>query len=258
MVEISFLGTGGSVATPMRDNTSCLLRSGGDLYLIDCPGSVGAKIRKLGFEPSRVKTVFLTHTHPDHIYGLPSFVHDQMHIEGEVRVFGSEATVDFGRRLVDHFGLRRRKIRTRVRFRSLGPGQTVSLGGSTRVRVLAVPHHRSSLAYHFFFKDAEREILFSGDTPVHEPLFAEARGIDCLIHDAAAPARYFRRHPVLSRLHTSFLALGRWSESAAVRCLVPCHFLAEAASSAAVVRREIRRHFRGRLVVPRDYQCIRL
>jgi ribonuclease BN (tRNA processing enzyme) len=167
---------------------------------------------------------------------------------------GSEDTVDFSRRLLDLFGLRRRKIRTRIRFRSLRPGQTSRLEGACSVRALPVPHHRSSLAFHFCLEDAGREILYSGDTPIHEPLFKEARGIDFLIHDASAPARYFKRYPVLSRLHTSFLALGRWSQKAAVQCLVPCHFLAEAPCPSAEVRREIRRHFRGQLIIPRDLQ----
>jgi ribonuclease Z len=258
MAEIHFLGTGGSVATPQRDNTSILMQAGNALILIYCPGSAAAKIRRLGFEPSQVGTIMLTHIHPDHIYGLPGLVHSQMLIAGEIQIMGSKATVDFSRRLLDLFGLRRRKIRTRLRFRVLKPGQRIHFQGACSARALSVPHHRSSLAYHFYLETEEREILFSGDTPVHEPLFADARGIDYLVHDASAPSRYFRRYPVLSRLHTSFLSLGRRSQEAGVRCLVPCHFLAGAACSAAGVRREIRRHFRGRLIVPRDFQSIRL
>ncbi|MGB7296117.1 MAG: MBL fold metallo-hydrolase [Candidatus Aminicenantales bacterium] len=245
------------MATPRRDNTSLLLRTAGELTLIDCPGSVAAKIRKVGFEPGQVTTIILTHTHPDHVYGLPSLIHCQMLIPGEIRILGSEAAVRFCRRLLDLFGLRRPKIKTRVRFRALRPGQTVRLGRTSAVRALAVPHHHSSLAYHFYLEEG-REVLFSGDTPVHKPLFEDARGIDFLLHDAGAPSRFFRRYPVLCRIHTSFLELGRWSQEAGVGCLVPCHFLAEASCSAAAVRREIRRHFKGRLIVPRDLQRIRL
>lgn len=257
MADIYFLGTGGSVATPQRDNTSLLLRTAGELILVDCPGSVGAKVRKLGFEPGQITTVILTHTHPDHVYGLPSLIHSQMLIAGEIRVLGSEATVHFCRRLLDLFGLRRRKIKTRVRFQALRPGQTVRLGKTAEARTLAVPHHLSSLAYHFYL-DEGREVLFSGDTPIHEPLFEDARGVSCLIHDAGAPDRFFKKYPILYLIHTSFLDLGRWSAEAGIGCLVPCHFLAEAASSAAEVRCEIRRHFKGRLIVPRDLQRIRL
>ncbi len=257
MAEIHFLGTGGSVATPQRDNTSVLFQTRNELILIDCPGNVTAKVGKLGFEPGQITTMTLTHIHPDHIYGLPSLVHSRMIIRDEIRVLGSEASVVFSRRLLDLFGLRRRTVRTRVRFQALRPGQTVRLEGLGAVKTLAVPHHSSSLAYHFYLEEG-REILFSGDTPIHEPLFREARGIDFLVHDAGAPARFFKRYPLLSRSHSSFFALGRWSQEADVKCLIPCHFLAEARTSAGEVRNEIRRHFRGRLIVPRDFQSIRL
>ena len=78
MADLYFLGTGGSIATEDRDNTSLLLDTENRLILIDCPGSVIQKIRKLGFDPRQIKTILVTHVHPDHIYGLPSLVHSLM------------------------------------------------------------------------------------------------------------------------------------------------------------------------------------
>src|SRR4030042_1045643 len=149
MAEIHFLGTGGWVATPQRDNTSVLLRAGGKLVLIDCPGSVTAKIRQVGFDPREVSTIFLTHVHPDHIYGLPSLVHSLILEDGEIRLFGSEETVAFARRLLDLFGLLRNNVRTRVRFQAVRPGHAFQLHGSLFTCGFRVPHHSSSLAYHF-------------------------------------------------------------------------------------------------------------
>ena len=256
MAEIHFLGTGGWVPTPQRDNTSVLLRAGGTRVLIDCPGSAVAKIRKLGFDPRGVSTIIITHIHPDHIYGLPSFIHSLILEDGEIRLVGSEETVAFARRLLDLFGLRGKKVRTRVRFLSLRPGRLFRLADSLSIRGLRVPHHSSSLAYHFYLNEERKEIVFSGDTPVHGPLFEDARTADCLIHEASAPARYFKRYPKLYRIHTSALDLGRWSRDAGVKRLVPCHLLAGVWSVPGEVRAEIRRTFRGRLIVPRDFQCI--
>jgi ribonuclease Z len=256
MAEIYFLGTGGWVATPQRDNTSVLLRAGGRLVLIDCPGSVTAKIRKLGFDPRRVSTIVLTHVHPDHIYGLPSLVHSLILEDGEIRLLGSEETVAFARRLLDLFGLRGKKVRTRVRLLALRPGQILRLDDALSLRGFRVPHHSSSLAYHLYLNEERKEIVFSGDTPLHRPLFKDARTVDYLVHEASAPARYFRKFPRLCGVHTSALDLGRWSEEAGVKCLIPCHFLADVWSVPTEVRAEIRRHFMGRLIVPRDLQCI--
>lgn len=256
MAEIYFLGTGGWVPTPQRDNTSVLLRAGGKLLLIDCAGSAIARIRKLDFDPREISTILITHVHPDHIYGLPSFIHSLILEDGEIRLLGSEETVAFARRLLDLFGLRGKEVRTRVLFQALRPGRILRLNESLSLRSLRVPHHPSSLAYHFYLGEERKELVFSGDTPVHRPLFEDASGVDCLIHEASAPARYFQKYPRLYRLHTSALDLGRWSREAGVKSLVPCHFLDGIWSLPGGARAEIRRTFKGRLVIPRDYQRI--
>jgi len=258
MAEIYFLGTGGWVATPQRDNTSVLLQAGGKLVLIDCPGGVVPRLRKLGFDPRRVSTIILTHTHPDHIYGLPSFVHSLMLEVCEVGLMGSGETVAFARRLLDLFGLRAKRVRTRVRFCALRPGQVSHLDRSVSVRGFRVPHHSSSLAYHIYLDGGKKEMVLSGDTPVHPPLFEEARGVDYLVHEASAPAGYFRKFPRLYEIHTSSLDLGRWSEAAGVKCLIPCHFLADVWSEPGQIRAEIRRRYKGRLIIPRDLQRLAL
>ncbi len=252
------MGTGGSVATPTRDNTSLLLRSGEDFILIDCPGSLIRKLGKLRIDPRRVRTILLTHIHPDHVYGLPSFIHSLMLEEGEIQFFASAEATSLARRLLDLFELREKNVKTRVRFRSLRPGKKIDISRSLTVKPFPVPHHPSSLAYHFYFKGEGREIVFSGDTPVHAPLFEEARGIDWLIHDSSAPSRFFRKYPELRRVHTSALDLGRMSQEASVKGLVPIHFLGEVGFSPAEIEREIRQGYRGRLIIPEDLQKLRL
>ncbi len=256
--EVIFIGTGGSVATSARDNTSFLLRCGEDIILVDCPGSLIQKLGKLRINPGRVRTILLTHIHPDHVYGLPSFIHSLMLEEGEIQFFASARAVSLARRLLDLFELRNKDVKTRVRFRSLRPGERVGIGCSLVVKPFAVPHHPSSLAYHFYFKGEEKELIFSGDTPVHPPLFKEARGIDWLIHDSSAPSRVFRKYPALRGMHTSALDLGRMSQEASVKGLVPIHFLGEVTFSPAEIESEIRQGFRGRLVIPEDLKRLRL
>ena len=258
MADIYFLGTGGWVATPERDNASVLLRAGGEIILVDCPGSVVAKLRRLRFDARRVSTILITHVHPDHIYGLPSLVHSLMLEAGEIRLLGSEETVSFAGRLLDLFGLQGKNVGTRVRFQAVRPGRVLRLGRAGSLRALRVPHHPSSLAYHIYLEEGRTEVLFSGDTPVHEPLFRRARGIDYLVHEASAPVRYFDRYRKLYGIHTSAFDLGRASQDAGVRCLIPCHFLADVWAGPAEIRTEIRKSFAGRLIVPRDFQRVSL
>jgi ribonuclease Z len=254
MAEIHFLGTGGALGTRERDNTAFLLRAGPRAALIDCPGSVVQKVLRVGARPEDITDLFITHVHPDHVYGLPSLVHGFMLKDGVLKVFGSAETVDLCGRLLDLFGLRRAKYRTRVEFTALAPGEPVGVGEGLEVCGLRVPHHPSSLAFEFRLPDGAGKVLFSGDTPADPALFERARGADVLCHDCGGPARFFEQYPALAARHTSARDLGTWSERAAVRTLVPCHFLAELGFPVAEAEAEIRSGYSGRLVLPADLE----
>jgi ribonuclease Z len=254
MAEILFLGTGGALATRERDNTAFLLRAGPRAALVDCPGSIVQKVLRAGARPEDITDLFITHVHPDHVYGLPSLVHGFMLRESVLRVFGSAETVDFCGRLLDLFGLRRAKYRTRVELAALAPGEAVLVSEGLEVTGLRVRHHPSSLAFEFRLPEAACRIIFSGDTALDPALFERAREADILCHDCGGPARFFEQYPALATRHTSARDLGTWSERAAVRTLVPCHFLAELGFPVAEAEAEVRSGYSGRLVLPADLE----
>jgi ribonuclease Z len=256
MAEIFFLGTGGSVATPQRDNTSFLFRSGAGLHLVDCPGGVIQKIKKLGFRPRDVRTIFLTHIHPDHVYGLPSFIHSLMLEEGEVTVLGSKETVDFCGAFLDLFKLREAKVRFRVRFLSLGEGQSWETGRNLTALPFRTEHHPSSLAFQFVLNKERKSIFYSGDTPARLGLVQKANSADVLIHDCSAPSRFFKRYPSLRAVHTDSLRLGELASESGIRFLLPCHFFGEVNFALSEIETEIRRSFTGRLLCPADFDRI--
>jgi len=259
MNELVFLGTGGSVATSERDNTSFLLAAEKDLVLVDCPGSLVQKLRRCGFDPATVGAILVTHVHPDHIYGLPSLVHSLMLREGLIRVFGSRQACSFCERLLDLFELRAPRFRTRVEFVPLDPGAMTGVGEAFEVNPLLTPHHASSLAYEVKLRATGQRAVFSGDTPVYPPLFDLARGADYLIHDCSSPSRWFEVYPILATMHTHALELGRAAGAAGVRCLIPCHFLTgDLEFSLPEVETELRAGFGGRLVLPADFERMAL
>jgi ribonuclease Z len=258
MAEICFLGTGGAVATKERDNISFLIDYDEELILVECPGGVIQKIKKLNYDPRKVTSILVTHIHPDHIYGLPSFVHSLMLDKCLIRLFGSEETVRFCQNFLDLFHLRDEKIKTKIEFVSVRPGERFKLKESLPSVPYKVPHSPSSLAYEFRFEKEKKELLYSGDTPLNPALFKEASGIDYLIHDCSAPSRFFKKYPPLQAMHTNSLELGRLCQQAKIKCLIPCHFFGELKFSLSEIEDEIRRNYKGRLVIPEDFERINL
>jgi ribonuclease BN (tRNA processing enzyme) len=256
MENIGFIGTGGSVSTVERDNTSFMISAKDGLALIDCPGSVLGKIKKLKFDPRDVSAILVTHVHPDHIYGLPSFVHGLMLDELDINLYGSEITVNFCRDLLQLFNLLDKKIKCRINFVSIDSGDMFDILPSLSCKAIKVPHNPSSLAYHF--QDGEKKLLYSGDTPGYDPLFQEASGIDYLIHDCSAPLRFFKKYPQLYKMHTNSHDLGRLARQADVKCLIPCHFFGEIDFKISEIEEEIRQNYTEKLIIPEDYMLLPL
>ena len=246
------------MATKERDNTSFLIHHEGGLILFDCPGSVFQKIKRFDFDPRNVSTILMTHTHPDHVYGLPSLIHSLMLDEGLIRLFGSVETIGFCEDLLDLFRLREKRIKTRVDLISLSPGKSFLLDRSLSCLPIKVPHNPSSLAFHLRFDNEQKDLVYSGDTPCFPPLFEEAAGKDCLVHDCSAPFRFFEEYPSLSTMHTHSLELGEQAQKWGVKCLIPCHFFGELDFSLREVEEEIRKNYTGKLVIPQDFERLAL
>src|SRR5438093_1401423 len=105
------LGSSGAVPTATRDTTALLLRAGRTLCLIDVGGSPVQKLRRLSVDPLDLTAVVVTHTHPDHVYGLPALVQS-------LKILGRQASLPVYCR-VEHV----EQVRTLLEmFRLVGPG----------------------------------------------------------------------------------------------------------------------------------------
>ncbi|MBE0461738.1 MAG: MBL fold metallo-hydrolase, partial [Candidatus Aminicenantes bacterium] len=256
MIEISFLGTGGAVATKERDNASFIIRQDKILILVDCPGSVIQKIKKLDFDPREIQSIFITHIHPDHIYGLPSFIHSLMLDDCIVDLYGSQESIQFCMELLDLFHLREERIKCRINFVLMEAGKKIQVRPSLKCLPLKVPHHSSSLAFKFYFEGEKKEIAYSGDTPLYSPFFKEIQESDCLIHDCSCPSRFFEKYPVLYSMHTHSMELGQASKDFGIKRLIPYHFFGELDFSLDEIEKELRESYKKNLIIPKDFSRI--
>ena len=75
MIDVALLGTGGMMPLPHRWLSSLLLRANGELTLCDCGEGTQIALREVGWGFRRIGAICLSHTHADHIAGLPGLLH---------------------------------------------------------------------------------------------------------------------------------------------------------------------------------------
>jgi ribonuclease Z len=73
-LEVFVLGTGGTMPLPHRHLTSALVRREGDLFLFDCGEGTQIALKKMNLRWKKINAIFISHTHADHITGLPGML----------------------------------------------------------------------------------------------------------------------------------------------------------------------------------------
>jgi phosphoribosyl 1,2-cyclic phosphodiesterase len=185
-MKLRFWGVRGSIASPGPDtvryggNTTCLeIRTdAGHLILID--GGTGiyrAALSLLGSMPLKAN-IFLTHTHWDHIQGLPFFV--PIFVPGnEVSIYGAfdpvsgngvEQAMDVQMQY-SFFPIREAELRARMHYQSIKPGQTVTIGDATVTPIL-LSHPVVNYGYRIDCNG--KSFFFTGDHEPHVNIYAPA------------------------------------------------------------------------------------
>ncbi|MBQ8161163.1 MAG: ribonuclease Z [Clostridia bacterium] len=74
MIDLCFLGTGGSIPLPNRALSSLYVRVSGKGMLIDVGEGTQIEIMRLGWGFRCIESLLITHFHADHCSGLPGFL----------------------------------------------------------------------------------------------------------------------------------------------------------------------------------------
>lgn len=259
MAKIVFLGTAAAVGSAKRDNTSLLfVDDSGEKFLIDCPGSPVAKLAKLGFDYREISNLVLTHTHVDHVYGVPSLLHSQYRLANRVNIFATQECLLLIRGLISFHRLEDPKKFPEVYFQTIPADKKNFLffeSEKTLISSFPVKHASDSIGLKICLKDPPLTCVYSGDTAFSRTVIEEARDTDYLIHDCACPSRFAKG---LEEVHTSALTLGQIAQEAQVKTLVPVHFLTEIDFKLEEIESEIRKNFSGNLIIPSDFDSLEL
>ena len=70
-MQMTFLGTASGMPVLHRSHSSILLRENGTSILLDAGEGVSTALLRCGIDHGTIEKIFISHTHPDHVNGIP-------------------------------------------------------------------------------------------------------------------------------------------------------------------------------------------
>lgn len=192
-MELTILGSGGAVPAHGRHPSAQLLRIAETPCLIDCGEGTQFRLHRFKLPWSRIRYVFISHLHGDHVYGLAPLI-TSWHLTGRnlpLDIFGPPELEEL---LAGIFALTQCRPSFPLRWHAIPQGSTglVLEEESFTVRALPLLHRITATGYLFSEKQrsgrhgpvSEVRYAYCSDTAPSEHLPGLIRGVDLLYHEA--------------------------------------------------------------------------
>ncbi|MDR3338300.1 MAG: ribonuclease Z [Treponema sp.] len=145
-LEAFILGTGGMMPLPNRHLTSVLLRREGELFLFDCGEGTQVSLRRLNLRWKKITAIFISHTHADHVTGLPGILmlSSQVDRDDPLYIFGPPRIAEYietSRRVLDMY------INYEIVVKEITEGGAVYEGEDFHVRAFPLRHTKPCMGY---------------------------------------------------------------------------------------------------------------
>jgi ribonuclease Z len=255
--RLVILGTATALTSADRDNTALYLDSPSGGLLIDCPGHAFGKILRSGGDPLHLKSVLITHAHPDHLYGLPSLLHELWLAERTppLDIYANSHALAVAGELIRIFELDEKPLPLNLHLIPEEERARFVENDELIAETSPVRHYVPALAVRITLVGNSRVVVYSGDTGPCPPLVNLARGADLLVHECALQERN-RVEGV--GFHSSPEDAGDVAAQAAAKELLLVHYPDSLIRDPQGTVARVRKFFAGPVRFARDGEAISL
>jgi ribonuclease Z len=188
--EVTILGTGSASPTASKNQTAHVLNVREQFYLIDCGEGTRQRMMRAGISPLKIKAVFISHIHGDHLFGLVPLI-ASLGLAGKqtpLRIFGPAAV----KKLLDFHQLEfGPPVDFELDFTPVDTTKHQLVYENRSVEVWSVPlRHRTPTAGYLFREKPDphnhpvRSYAFLSDTTPSPKAAGLVGGVDLMYHEA--------------------------------------------------------------------------
>ncbi len=247
--QLTVLGSTASIPSPGESTSALHLGGKKTSVLIDAGGNIPRLMADCGLNFRNITEIFLSHSHPDHIYGVPFLSHCFYDGPGEVICRAPEETVVQLKNILQQFQLLNKPDKyLTFKFMTIPTKQIESFELDRAIEITTVPTRHSRPGCGYLIKGPHQRIFYTADTADNQLL--RTAGINCdvmLIYcqSTAAYKRFFKDS------HCSAEEVGKIAQDLKVKVVVPFHLnTTEFPVGWKELCSEIRTNFQGTIIKP--------
>ncbi|MCM1105048.1 MAG: MBL fold metallo-hydrolase [Clostridium sp.] len=266
MVQLIMLGTGHAMVTKCY-NTCFLLDSGSGCVMVDAGGGNGilTQVEKADVEWQRIKALFVTHAHTDHIVGciwvlrkINSLI-KQGRYDGVFKVYGLLDNLNYLKDSCDF--LLNDGLNSRILFCPVCGEDNIAECGMEFEVIDIHSVKKKQLGFKAYFRDSgrERSMVCLGDEPCHEANEHYVKNADWLLAEAFCLKREKELFHPYEKHHSTAYDAGETAERLGVKNLLLYHTEdSDLENRAKRYAEEAGVNFRGNIFVPCDLDAVRI
>jgi ribonuclease Z len=189
-MKITILGSAAGYPSAHRSHTSIAIEQSNHLVLLDAGEGTSRSFVTFGFDSRRVEKIFVSHTHPDHVMGLPMLL-TMMYLDKRdeaLQVYFPKEFVKTFERLLEHLHLPSHKLPFELELFAIGE-KSVTVADDLSVRMFPTKHlgkvdrngEEFTASFGYLLRNENKSMVFSSDIQSVEDVSAYSRGVDLLI-----------------------------------------------------------------------------
>lgn len=149
-MELQFLGTGAGSPSKARNVTCTALKTGGksnEVWLFDCGEATQHQILRTNIRPGKIRRIFITHLHGDHIFGLPGLLSSRSFLGGADEPLFLYGPAGIRRFVKSALEVSQTQLSYPINFQEFVSDGLILDDGEFTVRAFGLAHSLPSFAY---------------------------------------------------------------------------------------------------------------